>query len=499
MHKCRLTLDHEVFTFEHLRLITTMRIIIALISIATCFQLWAQKQTPNEYIDKHKDLAIIEMHRSGVPASITLAQGVLESNSGNSRLAKYANNHFGIKCKGSWTGNVIYADDDAPEECFRAYESVLASYQDHSEFLRKNWRYHELFELKQTDYKGWSKGLRKAGYATNPQYGNILISLIERYDLAQYDKAALPRPSLPNIIVGKEVNGLPVKTAKMGETVQSIAKDNYLKDKHIRKWNDLPSDAQITPGEIVYLKPKRRRGAEEKHVVRKGEDMRDISQLYGIKLKHLYRKNRMDQGAEPQEGETLYMQKKRGSEDLVNLADKKPQWEEPATEKEKFVNPHSVTKEQADNIDFSSPGAINKKDIVVPDVHVVQKGDNIYRIAEKYHVFEEDLLNWNKDLNPRSMKIGQKIHLTLESATANNSVMSKEVINAEIKKPVTKEQIEIVTEDIQVNGPITHLVVKGDTVYSICKRYEISPDQLKEWNNLEGNNIGLGQKLKVSQ
>jgi LysM repeat protein len=97
------------------------------------------------------------------------------------------------------------------------------------------------------------------------------------------------------------------------------------------------------------------------------------------------------------------------------------------------------------------------------------------------------------------MKIGQKIHLTLESATANNSVMSKEVINAEIKKPVTKEQIEIVTEDIQVNGPITHLVVKGDTVYSICKRYEISPDQLKEWNNLEGNNIGLGQKLKVSQ
>ena len=134
---------------------------------------FAQKQTPKEYIEKYKDLAVIEMHRSGVPASITLAQGILESNSGNSRLAKFANNHFGIKCKGSWTGNVIYADDDAPDECFRAYESVLASYQDHSEFLRKNWRYHELFELKRTDYKGWCRGLRKAGYATNPQYANI--------------------------------------------------------------------------------------------------------------------------------------------------------------------------------------------------------------------------------------------------------------------------------------------------------------------------------------
>jgi len=138
---------------------------------------FAQKQTPNQYIEKYKDWAIIEMHRSGVPASITLAQGILESSSGNSRLAKYANNHFGIKCKGNWTGKTIYANDDAPDECFRAYESVLESYRDHSEFLRKNWRYHELFELKITDYKGWCRGLRKAGYATNPQYGTILINL----------------------------------------------------------------------------------------------------------------------------------------------------------------------------------------------------------------------------------------------------------------------------------------------------------------------------------
>ena len=127
--------------------------IVAILLVASAAL--AQKQTPQEYLAKYKELAIIEMHRSGVPASITLAQGVLESNSGNSRVAKFANNHFGIKCKGSWTGKVIYANDDAPDECFRAYESVLASYQDHSEFLRVNWRYHELFELKSTDYKGW--------------------------------------------------------------------------------------------------------------------------------------------------------------------------------------------------------------------------------------------------------------------------------------------------------------------------------------------------------
>jgi len=145
--------------------------------------LQAQKQTPTQYIDRYKELAIIEMHRSGVPASITLSQGVLESSSGNSRLAKFANNHFGIKCKGNWTGKTIYANDDAPDECFRAYGSVLESYKDHSDFLRKNWRYHELFELKITDYKGWCHGLRKAGYATNPQYGKILINLIERYEL----------------------------------------------------------------------------------------------------------------------------------------------------------------------------------------------------------------------------------------------------------------------------------------------------------------------------
>ncbi len=469
--------------------------ILAVLLVAGLAQ--AQKQTPQEYIAKYKELAIIEMHRSGVPASITLAQGVLESNSGNSRLAKFANNHFGIKCKGSWTGNVIYANDDAPDECFRAYESVLASYQDHSEFLRVNWRYHDLFDLKRTDYKGWCHGLRKAGYATNPQYGNILISLIDRYELHQYDEAELPDTELPKPVQGETINGIAVKTAKPGETVETIASDNYVKDKHIRKWNDLPKDATIEPGEIVYLKPKRRRGSEEKHIVLQGENMRDISQQYGIKLKVLYRKNRMDRGTEPKEGEVIYMQKKRSNDDAVDLADKTPQWKE--DEPEKFVNPHTVTKKAIDTTDFSSPGALNKVKIEVPEYHTVIKGDNIYRIAEKYHVFEEDLLTWNSNLNPSTMRIGQKIYLSEEAAKKNNSNAKPPVTKPDVKAPTTEDEIEKIKDEIVVDGPITHLVVKGDTLYNICKRYNVTVDQLKEWNKLDTINIQLGQKLQVSE
>jgi len=469
--------------------------IVAILLVASATL--AQKQTPQEYLAKYKELAIIEMHRSGVPASITLAQGVLESNSGNSRLAKFANNHFGIKCKGSWTGKVIYANDDAPDECFRAYESVLASYQDHSEFLRVNWRYHELFELKSTDYKGWCHGLRKAGYATNPQYGKILISLIDRYELHQYDGAKLPGTELPTLEVEKTVNGVVVKTAKAGETVETIASDNYVKDKHIRRWNDLPKDAKIEPGETVYLKPKRRRGSEEKHIVIKGEDMRDISQQYGIKLKLLYRKNRMDKGTEPKEGEVLYMQKKRSNDDAVDLANEKPKWQE--EEPKEFVNPHSIPKKVIDTTDFSNPGAKNKVNVVVPDYHAVNKGDNLYRIAEKYHVFEEDLLRWNSNLNPSTMSIGQKIYLSEEAAKKNNATVKSSEKKPEIKAPSIEKEIEKIKEDIAVDGPVKHVVVKGDTLYNICKRYNVTVDQLKEWNKLENINIQLGQKLQISE
>ena len=456
--------------------------------------LQAQKQTPNEYINRYKELAVIEMHRSGVPASITLSQGVLESSSGNSRLAKFANNHFGIKCKGNWTGKTIYANDDAPDECFRAYGSVLESYKDHSDFLRKNWRYHELFELKITDYKGWCHGLRKAGYATNPQYGKILINLIERYELYQYDTQKLPQKEVPE--ESEKINGIPVKVATQNETVQSIAEDNYVKDKHIRKWNDLPKDEEIITGEVIYLKPKRRRGSEDKHIVKKTDNMRGISQSYGIKLKHLYKKNRMETGTEPKVGEVLYMQKKRDSDDPVKTQAKKPNWEE----EKKFINPSAVNQNSIDSTKFDNPGAINKVTIEVPDFHLVVKGDNIYRIAEKYHVFEEDILKWNPSLNPNTMQIGQKIILKEELADIHNlndqktETQSIKYTDTDLNKMDTEEM----QKSIAVDGTMTHMVFKGDTLYNICKRYGVTVDQLKKWNNLENITIQIGQKLIVS-
>jgi LysM repeat protein len=449
--------------------------------------LHAQKQTPTQYIDRYKELAIIEMHRSGVPASITLSQGVLESSSGNSRLAKFANNHFGIKCKGNWTGKTIYANDDAPDECFRAYRSVLESYKDHSDFLRKNWRYHELFELKITDYKGWCHGLRKAGYATNPQYGKILINLIERYDLSQYDTRKLPKKKTPE--EGEKINGVPIKIASKDETVRSIANENYLKDKHIRKWNDLPRDEEIKTGEIVYLKPKRRRGSEQKHIVTSSDNMRSISQTYGIKLKHLYKKNRMETGTEPKEGEVLYMHKKRASDDPIKTEVQRPNWEE----EKKFINPSAENQRIIDSTQFNNPGAINKVTIEVPDFHIIVKGDNIYRIAEKYHVLEEDILKWNPNLNPNAMRIGQKIILKEELSSSNN--LREE---DDIKEKLSNEETEKIQKTIVVDGTMTHIVVKGDTLYNICKRYSVTIEQLKQWNNIENITIQIGQKLIVS-
>jgi flagellum-specific peptidoglycan hydrolase FlgJ len=169
---------------------------ISLMVCLTAFSIWGKAQnvaktTTEQYIQQYKDVAIAEMKRSRIPASITLAQGILESGNGNSRLATEANNHFGIKCKKEWTGRTLYEDDDAPQECFRAYPTAEDSYRDHSDFLMKSSRYAFLFDLTPTDYKGWAEGLKKAGYATNPNYPQLLINFIEKHNLQQYDGGEL--------------------------------------------------------------------------------------------------------------------------------------------------------------------------------------------------------------------------------------------------------------------------------------------------------------------
>jgi len=267
-----------------------------------------------------------------------------------------------------------------------------------------------------------------------------------------------------------------------------------VKDKHIRKWNDLPEDTELTSGEIVYLKPKRRRGSEEKHVVSESDNMRSISQTYGIKLKQLYKKNRMETGTEPKTGEVIYMQKKRDLDNPVETQSKKPNWEE----EKKFVNPSAIQQTILDTTSFDNPGALNKVSIDVPDFHTIEKGDNIYRIAEKYHVFEEDILKWNPNLNPNAMRIGEKIILKESLVQITENKESTDSPIDEVAEP-RSQNIDQIQKEIAVDGPMTHLVVKGDTLYNICKRYQVTEDQLKTWNNLENITIQIGQKLIVAQ
>lgn len=414
-------------------------------------------------------MAIREMHRAGVPASITMAQGILESSDGNSRLARLGNNHFGIKCKSDWKGKSMLADDDAPDECFRAYDSPEESYKDHSQFLRSNWRYHELFELDITDYKGWAKGLRKAGYATNKSYHTILINLIERHELYKLDLMS-PEPLATKPLVLQ--NDVPVVYAEKDETLESIADENDLSNRQIYKYNDLEKGQTIKEGDIVYLKPKRRRGSEKYHTLKEGETMYMISQQYGIKLKHLYRRNRLEMGEEPVNGTQLYMKGKRKKADSVEVKSV----EEAEKVVEQFVNPHSVEIEKA--------LPIERELIDLPPYHVVEKGDNIYRIAEKYHVFEEDLLRWNK-ISALQLTLGRKIYLTEESA---RKALDKQPVNA----PKTEEKVQPKTTTKY------HTVQSGETVYRITQKYNITAEQLRTWNKLTGNNIYVGQKLKVS-
>ena len=211
------------------------------------------KMTVVQYINQYSAFAVDEMYRSKIPASITLAQGILESGNGNSRLAREANNHFGIKCKNTWTGKTMYEDDDAPQECFRKYDAALDSYRDHSNFLMKNTRYAFLFDLEPTDYKSWAHGLKKAGYATNPQYADLLITFIERHKLDRFDGTKLSeeedrelKEEKAEIVksYGKEFenNGVPAIRAKNGESFAQIALDYDIKVYQLYRFNDLTKE-----------------------------------------------------------------------------------------------------------------------------------------------------------------------------------------------------------------------------------------------------------------
>ncbi len=278
-------------------------------------------QLYQSYIDQYKDLAIEEMLKYQIPASITLAQGLFESGAGRSELATKGNNHFGIKCHG-WTGRSISKDDDAANECFRAYDNVRESFEDHSKFLARNSRYARLFQLKQNDYRGWANGLKACGYATNPNYARKLIDLIELYNLSQYDQARRydkfmaehsgndkPVSADSALHIIHRFNNNYYLVAREGDTFKSIAQETGLSYRKLASYNERNRKDVLHEGEIVYLKKKQRRAPKDyknrPHIVKAGENMYMIAQYYGIRLKNLYKKNHLSADYQIRVGDEL--------------------------------------------------------------------------------------------------------------------------------------------------------------------------------------------------
>lgn len=298
-----------------------LKVIVAFVLAITLCPASAQNKpvAPNQhhlaYIAKYKDLAIEQMRKHHIPASITLAQGILESRAGLSDLAVKGNNHFGIKCHG-WTGATTYHDDDELQECFRAYKNARESYEDHSLFLVNGRRYRQLFQLKETDYKGWAHGLKACGYATNPQYAYSLIELIERYNLHDFDtgKHHHHTGSTTPSISGDEhsifmYNKNLYIVARQGDTFKSIGKELEISYRKLARVNERDKNDTLNEGDIVYLKKKQTKATKDYkgkfHIVQPDESLYSIAQKYGIQLKSLYKKNNLSPDYQIRVGDRL--------------------------------------------------------------------------------------------------------------------------------------------------------------------------------------------------
>jgi LysM repeat protein len=375
-----------------------------IVSLAAFFVLaftQAQRMTPDEYIATYKDAAIAQMRRLGVPASIILAQGLLETESGNSDLVKRSNNHFGIKCKSTWTGESVRHTDDAPNECFRKYASAMESYQDHSDYLYSNQRYASLFKLEPTDYKGWAYGLKKAGYATNPRYPQILISNIEKYNLQQYNEPWDGIRTVPgDIAVMKESKAIETKAEQVeekkdanlfqklfsgkrnkgnqyfnklkavmafkGTSLLAIATENDIPLAKLLEYNDLATDGLLAEEQWIYLEKKHKEGNRDTYTALQNESLYDISQVNAVQLNMLAQYNGLQLNSVVNKG------------DVVRL---RP----------------GGTFIKAD----TRAATINK-------THEVQSKEGLYGIARKYNVSVDELKEWN-NLSSSDLKLGQQL------------------------------------------------------------------------------------------
>jgi LysM repeat protein len=389
-------------------------------------------QTPSvieSYIQTYKELAMEEMQRTGVPAAIKLAQGIHETMAGTSDLVLKSNNHFGIKCKANWTGESVSHDDDARGECFRRYSTAEQSYRDHSDFLRSSDRYAFLFNLDPTNYEGWAKGLKKAGYATNPRYPQIIIGLIEEYQLQDYTLIALGRKpvspekeiitvaattqnvkpenamlitSEPEIkTIRREVPAYPeteftinetrVIYVKKGTPFMAIAEQYNIPLARIFEFNDLPQSETVSTDQLIFLQRKRKSGNNEFHIVAEGETLYDIAQTEAIRLETLLEFNLLQKNMSPAAGEKLYLRGK---------AAKAPQL---ASKKMLTSNDDLIA---YNNPGFRESGSLQGNCVIC----TVQPRETIYSISKRYNVRIDDIVKWNQ-LGGYELKTGQQLKI----------------------------------------------------------------------------------------
>ena len=451
-----------------------------------------------QYIDLYKLIAVEEMQKYGIPASIKMAQAILESSAGTSDLAQEANNHFGIKCGGVWEGPTYFKEDDDRDRrgrliksCFRVFQDGEDSFRAHSQFLldpRKTYRYGSLFQIERTDYKSWAWGLSKAGYATNPAYANLLIHLIEKYGLYTFDyyedsnvkfihpsdvlpearevefmeklekeNTIVARPDQPDVRPNREqkvvINDRTALKVLEGQTMEQLAQKYDLTPQEILRYNDndLGLDDYLDQGMYVYLEKKRiwYRGSKKMHIVKEGEDLHRISQMYGIRLATLERKNKIDADMVPLPGEKIILRGRSAKGDDIPLT--------------------------------------------YDDVDIVETNE------VKQPILAEDWTNIRtSESNGNSVISNEGESNSRSEMKAVNFVKEEVVILEKSEMEQTKTNLDEPSRKQEMTVHSYH-VVKGDTLYSISRKFGVSIESIRHHNQLLSDQISIGQKLKIVQ
>lgn len=553
----------------------------------------------HHYITKYKDIAIQEQIRTGIPAAIKLAQGIHETNFGNSELCRNANNHFGIKCKSNWTGPSYKYTDDAKDECFRMYESDLASYKDHSNFLMQNQRYAKLFTYDVTDYKSWAHGLKSSGYATNPKYAVLIINLIEKYDLNKFTLLASNTTNLPNtnaiaITTGnisnnnspsnynystaakqntstqsKEVvetktlvepasnkqvvnnfqdnpsinvpfytpttlNGIKGFYGKKGDMLLDYATKINIRYNKLLQINSLP-DAPLEADMFIYTEKKLKKGLQEKYTVLAGETLIQISQKTGVELQQIKLLNKLVEGVEIKSGEIINLQFEREFSPEIYIPQNKETIKS-NSQNNKKSDDYIVVDKKTNNISednntahYSFPNASkatsNKDDKGRSTTQSNQRysnqeaiitSPNVVEKVEAPKVSSEQVANDNPNKNTTTPKNYDnltpyeklKLHMEKQStnqeefkgpstASSNNNIEA--VRPQQTNNTITNNNTTSNNRPSATSNARTHKVKKGETLFSIAQKYNVTVKQLQDWNNVTPKTLTVGRTLKVSK